>query len=292
MNNDESTLIAAAPAAPQPRAITRRQFLTGVGVAFAVPAAGLIDSTAVEPERIVVEDVPLALRDFPGPATVVQISDLHMHGPSRFMNRVRDLVNAMHADFIFVTGDLVEDYALLDPCLEWLASLRAAQPLVFVPGNWERLAGTWKRGLAWKLTQLGARVLCNEGLVVEWNNGAFFLAGIDDWRAGNPQYEAALGRQPRELCTVLLSHEPIVADALRLSRYRIDLLVAGHTHGGQVRLPFLGAVVLPYGSGRYEQGLYRRGDLQMYVNRGLGYSAVRVRFLCPPEITRFTLENR
>lgn len=291
MAKDASAVPAANDKRERSRRLTRRQLLFALGAGAGLSAAGGWYAIAYEPRHYAVEHVDLALPDFPAPATVVQISDLHMRHPNAYWDRVRREVNAIDADFLVVTGDLVEDYALLEPCLDWLAGLRCQNPPYFVAGNWEHLSGTLKRGLDYRLTEIGFRVLDNTGAAVPWRGGAFYMAGVNDWRSGAAHFDLALRDQPPGMCTILLTHEPIVADALTVSKYRADLVLAGHTHGGQIRLPLLGALATPNGSGRYEQGLYRFARTVMYVNRGLGVASIHARFLCPPEITRFTLHG-
>ncbi|MHA1568620.1 MAG: metallophosphoesterase, partial [Alphaproteobacteria bacterium] len=125
--------------------------------------------------------------------------------------------------------------------------------------------------------------------IIDWADGRFYLAGIDDAFYGVAKPADAFREQPENTCTIVLSHAPCVVN--RLDAYRADLVLAGHTHGGQVRLPYLGALRTPPGSGKYECGLYQLEAMKLYVNRGIGTSILPVRFLCPPEITHFTLRR-
>ena len=110
---------------------------------------------------------------------------------------------------------------------------------------------------------------------------------MDDLLRGNGDLDRTVSGVPEEACKVLLVHEPDFAD--RAANYPIDLQLSGHTHGGQVRMPGIGALILPRMGHKYSMGLYRVRDLWLYTNRGLGTESLPVRFNCRPEITLFKL---
>lgn len=114
------------------------------------------------------------------------------------------------------------------------------------------------------------------------------MAGVDDLWSGEPDIEAALTNWQEGVPTILLAHEPDFADGF-LADGRIQLQLSGHTHGGQVRLPGMGPVVLPRFGQKYHNGLYQVGQGQVYTNRGIGLIDPAVRLNCPPEITEFVL---
>ena len=115
-----------------------------------------------------------------------------------------------------------------------------------------------------------------------------FLAGLDDGWSGQPDLNLALQNLSPGIPTILLMHEPDFADIFSKDK-RVSLQLSGHTHGGQVRIPGLGAIVLPDYGKKYEQGLYRVKDMWLYTNRGIGVIWPAVRFNCRPEITEITL---
>ncbi len=269
--------------------ISRRRLLTG---AAALSASALTASTyafAVEPRRVKIEKPVFTLADFPGVLNAVQISDLHMDKIDAFMAGVGDKVNSLKADFIFITGDLVEKPSYLPACLEWISGLKCGQDIFFVPGNWDHWSGTWEKGLARDLEKIGVRTLDNSGVMISWAGGKFYLLGIDDTAPGLARPRKAFKNQQPGICTIALSHVPIIVN--RLDKYRCDLVLSGHTHGGQIRLPFFDAPFTPPRSGRFQEGIYRIGEKILYVNRGIGTSVIPARVLCPPEITHISIEG-
>jgi predicted MPP superfamily phosphohydrolase len=119
-------------------------------------------------------------------------------------------------------------------------------------------------------------------------DGSIFLAGVDSVSAGRPDPRAAFWARKDEAVSLALVHEPDYID--QLSRLvQVDLQLSGHTHGGQVRIPGLGAIILPAGGDTYVEGLYRVGPSQVYTSRVIGMVGVPFRFNCPPEVTEITL---
>jgi predicted MPP superfamily phosphohydrolase len=144
------------------------------------------------------------------------------------------------------------------------------------------------------LRENGTVVLRNSFMPIERGGARFWLAGVDDPVSGEPDPEKTIPAPIRNLAhepVVLLCHAPDYADTLlRLpSGQAASLVLSGHTHGGQVRLPLLGAMELPPMGHKYVKGLFRLGNMQLYVNRGIGTIGVPFRLNCPPEITVFTL---
>jgi predicted MPP superfamily phosphohydrolase len=137
-------------------------------------------------------------------------------------------------------------------------------------------------------------VLRNACLPVERAGARFWLAGLDDPVLGQPDPDRAIPPSIRNLPhepVILMCHAPDYADDLmkRATGGSVAWMLSGHTHGGQVRLPFVGAMQLPPLGRKYVEGWFRFGSMQLYVNRGLGAVGVPFRFDCPPEITLFTL---
>ena len=132
-------------------------------------------------------------------------------------------------------------------------------------------------------------VLRNQWAWVRRGSGALALAGVDDVWEQAADLGRALRGIPAEACTVLLAHEPDFADQVR--RHPVDLQLSGHSHGGQVWLPLLGAPVLPLYGQKYPRGWYRLDHLQLYTNRGVGCITPPIRLNCPPEIALFELQG-
>jgi uncharacterized protein len=268
--------------------LTRRQVLLRLGV-YGPLLLGASYGVGIERNMPKVERISFRLPDFPGELRAVHLSDLHMHADNRLMRKSRELSDSFDPEFIFLTGDLVEDTKELPACLEWISALKHRHAVYFVPGNWEHWSKTLANNLVRDLGSIGVRTLQDSGEIIDWKGGKFFLAGIDDYYYGRPKPDLAFKQQPKGVTTILLSHSPM---AIQLGRvYRCDLVLAGHTHGGQVRIPGIGAVKTPPGSGPYQAGLYTVGPTKLYVNRGIGTSTVPIRILCPPEVTHLIIRE-
>jgi predicted MPP superfamily phosphohydrolase len=136
------------------------------------------------------------------------------------------------------------------------------------------------------LRAVGIQVLANQSVPIEGNGARFWLSGVNDPLEGKPDLAQTLHSVPSDEATILLAHEPDYAD--HVVRYPVDLQLSGHTHGGQIRVPFLPPGYLPPMGRKYVWGLYKIGGLTLYTNRGLGTVNVPVRMNCPPEITLLT----
>ncbi len=224
---------------------------------------------------------------------VVQLTDLHRsrHTSDRLLRAAVAQCVAWRPDIILLTGDFVNhDPADIAPCMEILAPLAprttggsiAPLGVYAVPGNHDRRAGLEQvqAGLA----GLGITFLLNSS--VRLDNG-LALVGIDeDWH-GTPDVELAFAGIPPDAPTLALAHNPGTAD---LMADRECLIFSGHTHGGQVNVPFLTAHVVRWIKAKhYRAGWYTVGRAQLYVNRGLGNADLPIRFRCRPEIALFTL---
>jgi hypothetical protein len=136
-------------------------------------------------------------------------------------------------------------------------------------------------------------VLLNESTPIKLKDGSsIYLLGIDDAMLGNPNLPLALKNVPNNRFTILLSHAPDLAETA--SQYPIQWQISGHSHGGQVKIPFVGALVIPPFAKNYPEGLYKIGDdhpLTLYVNRGIGTTRLPFRFMAKPELTVYTLRS-
>jgi predicted MPP superfamily phosphohydrolase len=220
---------------------------------------------------------------------IAHLSDLHFSGKIRrayFEEAVR-LVEGMDADLIAVTGDLVDRAE----CLDWvpgvLGRLRARLGVYYVLGNHDRRVNVGR--LRRILAQSGLKALAGRWARVEWNGAAILLAGNErPWfaQASDPANAPTHHNDPRPL-SILLAHTPDQLGWAR--RHGFDLMLAGHTHGGQIRLPLVGPIVAPsfYGV-RHAAGTFYEPPTLMHVSRGLSGLDL-LRFNCPPEITRLVL---
>ena len=135
----------------------------------------------------------------------------------------------------------------------------------------------------------GIQTLSNQSIPIEKDQGRFWLGGVEDVMGGTADLRATLKNIPTGEATVLLAHEPDFAD--HVARYPVDLQLSGHSHGGQVRLPFIPPLFLPDLAKKYVWGLFHVGPLTLYTTAGIGTVRVPVRFNCSPEITLISLRG-
>lgn len=257
-------------------------------------AGGLLYAREVETRWIEVRRVGVTLPrlapEFDG-YRVVQLGDIHLEEWTRprRLNRMVDLVNAQEPDLIAITGDFLSYSA--DPgvprrLVEALRGLRARDGSVAVLGNHDYLTGA--ELVRRCIREAGVTELVNDVYTVRRGDAALHVAGVDDVMEGKSRLDVVLKKLPEDGAAVLLAHEPDFAD-VSAATGRFDLQLSGHSHGGQVRLPFLGSPFLPPYAQRYTGGLYEVGNMLQYTNRGLGFVDARLRFLCRPELTVLTL---
>ena len=286
-----------------PPAITRRSFLRGSLLA----GAGL----TVYSGEISRHELQVVRRDAPIPGlprafngvTVAQLSDIHLDEFTEpwFLRHAVARINSLRPDLIFLTGDYVtHEIGSLRfargaawQCANILLGLKCRQ-IYAVLGNHDVQVGAEQVTAA--LTANGIRVLRNSYLPLQSNGSRIWLAGVDDPVCGRPNPELAIPPPIRNIPgepVVLLCHAPdyVRSLAAQPAGQAVSLVLCGHTHGGQVRMPLLGALVLPPGGKLYPEGEFRVGPIQLYVNRGLGTVGIPFRFDCPPEITLHTLRS-
>jgi predicted MPP superfamily phosphohydrolase len=228
---------------------------------------------------------------------IAQLSDLHLHHISRAYRRAIDVIRKEHPSLVVITGDLVDHPEQTSACLAFLSELRAAAgvPVVVVPGNWDHRAFPTKQSIAaWHKrvqAETGIRVLANQNVVLHRHGDRIWLVGTDDPYFGHADLDASFKGVPDTAFALVLTHAPEAFEELA-QRPSARLVLAGHTHGGQVRLPFIGALRVPsrYGT-RFARGLFKLGDTLFYVNAGMGMSHLPIRFLCRPELTFMTLTS-
>jgi predicted MPP superfamily phosphohydrolase len=280
---------------------TRRKF---IGLAAAAGASALAaDSILIEPNRPVLMRREIALKRWPerlNGFTIALLSDFHYDTvfSSHPLHAAIPVVNDLHPDLIVLTGDFVSvplipgndkaAAASAEPCSVLLRQMHAPYGLWAVLGNHDYYTDPARVTSA--LRSQGIQVLINQSSAIEAKGARFWLSGINDLLGDEADLDATLHDVPANEPNILLVHEPDFADEAA-KRGTIDLQFSGHTHGGQVRLPFLPPLYLPDLGKKYVAGLYRVGPLTLYTNRGLGTFALPVRWNCPPEITFITLQR-
>ncbi|HEY53267.1 MAG TPA: twin-arginine translocation signal domain-containing protein [Caldilineae bacterium] len=278
----------------QASGLSRRQFLKYGGAALAASVVGTTGYLALSNEsgEISVERILIPIRRLP-PAlegfTIAQLSDIHLLPYTRpaFVAKAVAVANSLNPDLTVLTGDYVwrESEAMFE-LAPLIAALNARYGVYGILGNHDY----W---LDVDLVKAGFRearipLLINEHIPITLGGSTLVLAGLDDGWAGRPDLDTTLAGAPADAPVVLLLHEPDLADVYGPDG-RSVLQLAGHSHGGQVRLPGSGALVLPYLGQKYDFGLYRVNDMWLYTNRGLGNISVPLRLNCTPEVTLFTL---
>jgi predicted MPP superfamily phosphohydrolase len=285
---------------------TRRKFLqigaaTAALSAFAVAGDGTIFE-ANEPKLVSLDvrlpRLPEAWDGF----RIAQLSDLHYDDyfsvvPLR--NAVQ-MVNRLQPDLIVVTGDfitspgkhslrstIVRAEKAVESCAKVVAQMHARSGILAALGNHD--VGSNAHHVVEVLQSHNIPVLVNRSVPFEREGKRLWLAGVDDILAGRPRLELALKGIPADEPVVLLAHEPDWADYV--AKHPVDLQLSGHSHGGQIRIPLLGAPYLPLMARKYPWGLRQIGGLTLYTNSGIGTIEVPMRIDCPPEVTLITLRS-
>ncbi|MBX7105344.1 MAG: metallophosphoesterase [Gemmataceae bacterium] len=234
-------------------------------------------------------------------ARVLQISDLHCGRrlPADFLKQSIATAQQEKPDVAVVTGDFIHHgFKYIDRAADGVAELKAPLGVFAVLGNhdhsirnalglrrYRKLADT----LVAALHARGVRVLINENVTLRRKSALLHLAGVDDLWSRRCDVGAALDNLDPATPRILLAHNPRTVE--RLEDRRCDLMLSGHTHGGQVDWPGLGRITLSRRNRELAAGLYRRGDTHLYVNKGLGFGW-RFRFNVRPEVAVFTLRRR
>ncbi len=267
------------------------QVLRKTAVAAAAAAGALaFYAFVVEPRRLQVRRSTVEVRGL-SPALsglrIALLSDMHLgNGTSaQFIRRACRMAMAENPDLIALTGDFISAHSkhTIAAAVEAVGGLSAPLGVYAVPGNHDHVhgIGAWHRALGEhpNLTDLTRRTL---GL--EKTGAPFGIAGVDDFETGDPRM-CNVERPVGASLMILLAHNPDHAERLRSMPRAVDLVLSGHTHAGQVRLPFVGAVRNPATrDDLYESGLTRRPWTQVYVSRGIGTVHLPVRFMARPEI--------
>lgn len=243
--------------------------------------AVVVDGTLIEPYWIEVNHFEMQ-GSVEAPLKIAHVSDLHTHGMGRREREMLEILAAEKPDIILVTGDTLDNrQGNYEMSREVYGQLHAPLGVWFVRGNWENIRPF--RGERAFYQDAGVRFLLNSN---EAARPDVWIVGLDDPYTGTAKLEAALDGIPASAYKIALFHSPAYFDRIA---GRVNLCLTGHTHGGQVRLPFLKPLWLPKGCGRFLAGWYEEQGSQMYVSRGVGTSILPVRLRCRPELTFITI---
>jgi predicted MPP superfamily phosphohydrolase len=244
---------------------SRRKFI--MTALLATPCAVAVDARVLEPQWVKITRLRLA--DGEPAHRFVHFSDLHHKGDRAHTQAVVDMINSLSPDFVCFTGDLLEDAKYLPETLELLSGIKS--PMYGVPGNHDYASGVSFASIAQCFAATGGAWLVDEQTTIA--NGKINLIGVA-WR---PPPVATPG-----IKNLLMFHYPVWAK--RIGNQKYDLMMAGHSHGCQVRLPFFGPVVRPFNVDEYDLGLFHTRSGPFYVTSGIGWYPLPVRFNCRPEI--------
>lgn len=205
---------------------------------------------------------------------IAHLSDLHTKGFGTIEEKLISAINAEKIDVIFITGDIATPNGTIEGYQEVLKKLRAPLGVYFVPGNWEY----WTDISSFNLIEnSGVTNLTNKAHNIRDN---VWIIGFDDHLEGFPD-SSLPNSLPDDAIKIALFHTP---SFFKVISGHVDLAFAGHSHGGQVRLPFLEPFWAPAGTNQYYSGWYNEGSSEMYVSRGIGTSILPIRINCRPEV--------
>ncbi|CAM3685731.1 metallophosphoesterase [Mesobacillus zeae] len=211
------------------------------------------------------------------------------------LSKLTDTVMSLKPDMILFAGDLLDNpqsFSEEKAIISELGRLKAPLGKFAVYGNHDH--GGYGSGLYKNIIEAsGFTLLLNESRSVKLLDGSsIWVAGIDDAMLGKPDIRTAVANIPEQEFTILMSHAPDLAD--NAFQYGIQLQVSGHSHGGQVKIPFYGPLITPPFATKYTEGFYSVGQdapMTLYVSRGLGTTRMPFRFLSRPELTLLTLRK-
>ncbi|MFP5268204.1 MAG: metallophosphoesterase [Acidobacteriota bacterium] len=291
------TELPPASVHPAP-SFTRRQFL-GSGLATAgLCLAGYSGIYArhefeVTHRTIPIRNLPDSFQNF----HIVQISDIHLEEYTEpyFLEEIVRKINDLSPDLVLITGDYVSN-GPLPVTVSWRAAGVAAEILSTLQAP-QRFGILGNHDVSVGLDQVigplqahGTPVLVDRHIPVERGSDRLWICGCSDAATQAPNLNAAIPADP-QAPVLFMCHEPDYVEKVVLHpRFPlIDLMLSGHSHGGQIRLPFVGPLILPPMGEKYVEGSYQFQQMQLYVNRGLGTVGLPFRFNCPPELTHLTL---
>jgi uncharacterized protein len=283
-----------------PRRLTRRTFLRALAGTGILATGTLAYATLIEPRRLVLEHLSIPIPNLAAArhnTRLVQLSDFHAGRVDlSYLDRALHLALEQNPDFLLLTGDFVESGtpAIADDLAKILRPIAAHVETLGITGNHDFGKGhspAFADRVCSALSAAGVRMLRNAIHHPRTGLGELAFVGMEDYWSGLAR-PATLNDAPPDASVILLAHNPDHYEDL--DPFRFHLMLSGHTHGGQVRFPFIGPPILPVRHKERAAGLFHLNPAHpqraLYVNRGIGYLR-RIRLFCPPEITCITLRN-
>jgi predicted MPP superfamily phosphohydrolase len=270
---------------------SRRRFLTVIGGACGAVLG--VDALALEPGDVLVSrhEVPIrGLHPALDGLRLAHVTDVHFPGNVVAARATLAHLRRERPEIVVMTGDMTEHVYALPSVSAFAQAARGTIATVATLGNWEYVCGAARRaGEAYRTA--GADLLVNRHRDIRVGGASLALVGLDDPVRGRPDPRPARSGMPPESLEIWLVHAPgFVSHRLAQVSSPPALVLSGHTHGGQIRLPLLPAIT-PEGSGRFVAGWYRDTFAPLYVSRGIGTTTIPARFRCPPELPIFTFRR-
>ena len=212
----------------------------------------------------------------------VHLTDLHLDRYHPRHDRIVESVRELHPDWIFITGDLLNVPEGLPHLFRFLEQLRAIAPLYMTLGNHDHYSGVSVSQFSELADRHKITLLVNQGVIVSTGNGELAIIGVDDPSLHRADLRCVPPRADARF-TLLLAHAPNILDYVE-PHHAIDLILCGHSHGGQWRVPGIPTFWLPPGCNGRVAGWHESGRHRLYVNRGIGWSFLPFRLNCRPEI--------
>lgn len=282
--------------------MSRRGFLRGsLAAAAGAAVVGGVYSWRIEPTWLRVRSLALPVAGLPAPFegfVVAHLSDLHHSDvvPTDYLRDTIALANSFKPDLIALTGDYItRGDEWVEGAAEIAAGLKAPAGVMAVLGNHDfeghsTFSGNWDHVVAGHMSEAfergGIQMLRDRATEIIRGGARLQVVGVDDYWARKAPLEHVTAKLRTDRPTIALSHNPDTIESFVAAG--ADLVLAGHTHGGQVNIPFYGAPYLPMRNKSLVYGLYEFGRTRLYVNPGIGFLA-RLRFNARPEITLMTL---
>ena len=263
--------------------------LAGGAAVLAGAYAKLVEQFNIQVRRLDL-DFPNLPPAFDG-YTILHLSDLHLTKLGLLERRLMDLISAQEVDACFITGDITQDPRASDVFRRICSVIRGPDTIYAILGNSEHKPWLETQVLVEALSFEGMRLLMNSSDVIRRGDDSIAVVGVDDAYSRHADIDAAFREVDPNSFIVFLTHCPSLTPQ-GIER-GADLVLAGHTHGGQVRLPFFGPIWTHMRANqKLNDGLYTFDHSVLFVNRGVGTSKLHIRFLCPPEIVYITLRRQ
>ena len=273
--------------------LTRRRFLNTTGGVLAAAALG--DGFIREPVAIELTRHDLLIPGLDPRLAGLRlacVTDVHLHRAfSRAARATLALLERERPDVVLLIGDICNYRRDLPVLGDWARGARGSEATFATLGNWEHDGGIDRGRAERTYSQAGVELLYNSSARLSLRGAELTLVGIDDPVAGEPDLAAAVRGLGAADPAIWIVHAPGFVDGVPRDRFPAPAaILAGHTHGGQIRLPFY-APYTPWGSGRFVEGWYRDTLAPLYVSRGVGTVSIPARLFCLPEVAVFTLSS-